>query len=277
MDKLFQEVSFNTSRLVTKHYSSSFYIGVCSLHPSIQDAIFSIYGFVRFADEIVDTFHQFDKEKLLTDFEQQYYTALEDGISLNPILNSFQQTVRKYKITDDLVQAFLKSMKSDLHKTKFTELEIKEYIYGSADVVGLMCIRVFVNGIDDEYENLKPYAMRLGSAFQKINFLRDLKHDTAELHRNYFPILKSEPFNESTKKIILDDILEDYRVALIGINQLPSNSRKGVYTAFLYYLELTKRIKRSKAEELLLKRISVPNYIKTLLLVRAYFYTKFYK
>jgi len=277
MDKLFQDVSFQTSRLVTKSYSSSFYVGVSSLHPSIQDAIFSIYGFVRFADEIVDTFHEFDKEKLLSDFERQYYEAINERISLNPILNAFQETVRKYKISDDLVKAFLKSMKSDLFKTKFTELEIKEYIYGSADVVGLMCIRVFVNGDDEEYEKLKPYAMRLGSAFQKINFLRDLKHDTAELHRTYFPILKTEPFNESTKKIILEDIYEDYRVALIGINKLPLNSRKGVYTAFLYYKSLTKRIENTKAEKLLQVRISVPNYIKTLLLFRAYFYIKLKK
>jgi len=277
MDKLFQDVSFKTSRLVTKSYSSSFYIGVSSLHPTIQDAIFSIYGFVRFADEIVDTFHDFNKEKLLADFEQQYYESLDQGISLNPILNAFQHTVTKYKITDDLVKAFLKSMKSDLHKTKFTEQEIKEYIYGSADVVGLMCIRVFVNGDEDEYEKLKPYAMRLGSAFQKINFLRDLKHDTSQLHRTYFPILKTEPFNESTKKIILDDIYEDYRVALIGINQLPINSRKGVYTAYLYYLELTKRIEKTKAEKLMQVRISVPTYIKTLLLFRAYFYIKLNK
>jgi len=259
MDKLFQEVSYKTSRLVTKSYSSSFYIGVSSLDASIRDAIFSIYGFVRFADEIVDTFHEFNKEKLLSDFELHYYVAIEEGISLNPILNAFQQTVQKYKISDDLVQAFLKSMKSDLYKTKFTELEIKEYIYGSADVVGLMCIKVFVNGDDDEYEKLKPYAMRLGSAFQKINFLRDLKHDTSELHRTYFPILKTQEFNESTKKIILEDIFEDYRVALIGINQLPDNSRMGVYTAFLYYKSLTKRIQKTKAEHLLQKRISVPN------------------
>ncbi|MEI8085441.1 MAG: squalene/phytoene synthase family protein [Paludibacter sp.] len=277
MDKLFQDVSYQTSRLVTKSYSSSFYIGVSSLDASIRDAIFSIYGFVRFADEIVDTFHEFDKEKLLLDFEQQYYESIEEGISLNPILNAFQQTVRKYKITDDLVQSFLKSMKSDLQKSNFNEHEIKEYIYGSADVVGLMCIRVFVNGDDTEYEKLRPYAMRLGSAFQKINFLRDLKHDTSQLHRTYFPILKTKPFNESTKKTILEDIFEDFRVALIGINQLPDNSRLGVYTAFLYYKSLTKRIQNTKAKELLQKRISIPNYIKTALLFRAYIYTKFFK
>jgi phytoene/squalene synthetase len=275
MNKQFRDVSYKTSRIITHTYSTSFSIGVRSLHPSIRDAIYSIYGFVRFADEIVDSFHEYNKEKLLTDFENQYYDAVRDGISMNPVLNAFQETVRRYNITDDLVQAFLKSMKSDLHKTTFSNSEIKEYIYGSADVVGLMCLRVFVKGNDSEYERLKPYAMRLGSAFQKINFLRDLRHDTNDLHRTYFPVLKTDPLNESTKRLILNDIFEDYKVSLIGINQLPKISRRGVYTAFLYYKSLTRRIQNTRAEKLMQERISVPSYEKLILFCKAYFYTKF--
>jgi 15-cis-phytoene synthase len=273
---IYQNVSFQTSRLVTTAYSTSFSIGVRCLDASIRDAIYSIYGFVRLSDEIVDTFHAYNKEKLLLEFEQQYYTALEDGISLNPILNAFQHTVKKYEIEDHLIQSFLSSMKSDLYKTNFSEHEIKSYIYGSADVVGLMCLKVFVNGNQENYERLKPFAMRLGTAFQKINFLRDLRYDNTELHRVYFPILKNKSFNESTKRIILDDINEDYRLALIGIRQLPPNSRFGVYTAFLYYKSLTKRIEKTRAEQLIIERLRVSNFEKLLLLVRAFIYTKLF-
>lgn len=274
MDTLYKEVSFRTSQLVTSAYSTSFSIGVRCLDSSIRDAIYSIYGFVRFADEIVDSFHEYNKEKLFAEFEREYFRAIEEGISLNPIINSFQHTVQNYNIEDSLVQAFLKSMRSDLHKTKFTEVEIKEYIYGSADVVGLMCLRVFVSGDNEAYEHLKPYAMRLGSAFQKINFLRDLKHDTDDLHRIYFPVLKSEPLSESTKIVILNDILDDFKEAMIGIKLLPENSRLGVYTAFLYYKSLTKKIQKTDAENLFQERISVPNYEKLFLLCRAYIYIK---
>jgi len=274
MNELFEDISYRTSRLVTNAYSTSFSIGVRSLHPSIRNAIYSIYGFVRLADEIVDTFHEYDKSKLLADFEHAYYEALKDRISLNPVLNSFQETVRKFNITDDLVQAFLNSMKCDLNQTKYDEKGIKDYIYGSADVVGLMCLKVFVNGNKTEYEKLKPYAMRLGSAFQKINFLRDLQHDTNDLHRIYFPILKSEPLNKENKKTILNDIMEDYRVAMIGIEKLPKEAMTGVYIAYLYYRALTKRIQLLSAEDLMSKRISVPTYEKILLLCRAYIYTK---
>lgn len=274
MDKFFHTVCVKTSRLVTTSYSTSFSIGVKCLHPSIRDAIYNIYGFVRFADEIVDTFQEYDREKLLNEFEEQYYKALEDRISLNPILNAFQHTVHTYHIQDELVQAFLKSMRSDLYKSRFDEEEIKEYIYGSADVVGLMCLKVFVKGNDDEYERLKPYAVRLGSAFQKINFLRDLKHDTHNLHRDYFPILKTEGLNEKTKKMILEDIMEDYRVALEGIKQLPQCARLGVYVAFLYYRSLTLRIMRTKAEKLMEERIRISDLNKIFLLFRAYVDTK---
>jgi len=275
MDSLFRIVSFKTSRLVTNTYSTSFSIGVRCLHPSIRDAIYSIYGFVRFADEIVDSFHDYDKEKLLTDFEREYELAVREGISMNPILNAFQETVTKYQIGDDLVKAFLKSMKGDLYKTTFTENEIKEYIYGSADVVGLMCLKVFVEGNSSQYEELKPYATRLGSAFQKVNFLRDLKQDTTNLHRVYFPVLKTEPFNEETKSAILKDIMKDFDLALTGIHLLPDKARFGVFIAYLYYKSLTKRIRKSSPELIMNKRISVPGYLKIVLVGKAYLFTKF--
>ncbi|MCD7900167.1 MAG: squalene/phytoene synthase family protein [Bacteroides sp.] len=275
MDALFNEVSFRTSRLVTNAYSTSFSIGARCLHSSIRDAIYSIYGFVRFADEIVDSFHGYNRQYLLEEFEYQYYKALDEGISLNPVINSFQSTVRKYQIMDELIQSFLSSMKSDLHMKRFEEEEIRHYIYGSAEVVGLMCLKVFVNGDHQEYSRLKPYAMRLGSAFQKINFLRDLKHDTLNLHRVYFPILKKKTFDESTKRYILDDIYEDYRIALIGIEQLPECARLGVYTAYLYYKSLTKKIESIPADKLIHTRIRIPNAKKIMLFGRAYLTIKF--
>ena len=275
MDALFNEVSFKTSRLVTNAYSTSFSIGARCLHPSIRDAIYSIYGFVRFADEIVDSFHGYNKQLLLEEFENQYYKALQEGISLNPVINSFQYTVRKYQIMDELIQSFLSSMKSDLYKCRFAEEEIKDYIYGSAEVVGLMCLKVFVNGDEEEYYRLKPYAMRLGAAFQKINFLRDLEHDTLNLHRVYFPILKKKEFDEHTKQSILNDIYEDYRIALEGIKLLPECARLGVYTAYLYYIALTKKIESTPAEKLIHTRIRVPNAWKVLLFGKAYLTLKF--
>lgn len=217
MDTLFHHVSCETSRMITSTYSTSFSVGCRFLHPCIRDAIYSIYGFVRVADEIVDTFHEYDQEMLLKEFEHEYYRALKRGISTNPVLNAFQHTVKKYDIPDELIQAFLDSMKSDLYKNTFGEEEIKEYIYGSSEAVGLMCLKVFVRGDNRKYNLLKPYAMRLGAAFQKINFLRDLKHDTHHLYRVYFPMLKEEPLNEFNKKQILQDIYEDYQVALEGI------------------------------------------------------------
>ena len=274
MDALFRQVSYGTSKLVTNSYSTSFSAGVRCLHPKIRDAIYSIYGFVRFADEIVDSFHQYDKKKLLDRFIDDYYQAITNKISLNPILNSFQETVRTYKIDDELVQAFLKSMRWDLEKKIYTEAEIKEYIYGSADVVGLMCMKVFVAGNDELYQKLKPNAMRLGTAFQKINFLRDLRQDTGTLNRVYFPVLNTKPLNEDTKTQILNEIYEDFREAAKGIKQLPSEAKWGVYTAYFYYLALTSRIKNTKAEVLKNRRISVPTALKIYLLIKAYFFAK---
>ncbi len=277
MNKLFYTVSVKTSRLVTRAYSTSFSVGARCLQPEIRDAIYSIYDFVRFADEIVDTFHEYDREALIKDFEEDYYKAYKNGISLNPVLNSFQYTVHKYDIPDDLITSFLKSMKSDLYLSQFSEEEIKEYIYGSADVVGLMCLKVFVNGDNREYERLKPYAMRLGSAFQKINFLRDLKHDAYGLHRSYFPVLQSQPLNEHTKKVILDDIMEDYRVAFEGIKLLPECARLGVYISYMYYKKLTLDIMNTPAETLMEQRIRVSDVCKLYLLCKAYVRTKLIK
>lgn len=275
MDSLFKKVSYKTSKLVTLSYSTSFSVGVKCLHPSLRDAIYSIYGFVRFADEIVDSFHEYDKERLLNKFIEDYYDALNTGISLNPVLNSFQETVKNYGIEDELVQAFLKSMKSDLQKTNYTETEIKEYIFGSADVVGLMCLKIFVSGNKDLYKKNMNYAMRLGTAFQKINFLRDIGQDTMGLHRIYFPVLNEKQLNEETKNQILKEISEDFKYAAKGIKQLPSKAKWGVYVAYFYYLALTRRITKTKAEQLEFTRISVPSAEKIYFLIKAYFYYKF--
>ncbi|RKM94217.1 phytoene/squalene synthase family protein, partial [Aquimarina sp. BL5] len=255
-------VSFRCSKIVTQNYSTSFSMGIKLFDKSIRDSIYSIYGFVRFADEIVDTFHDYDKATLFSNFEEDYYRAYDQGISLNPILNSFQITVRKYNIDDELIQAFLKSMHSDLSKKEFDDDEIKAYIYGSADVVGLMCLKVFVNGDEERYQALKPAAMRLGSAFQKVNFLRDINDDINELHRIYFPILRDNKLTEDIKKKIIIDINEDFRVALEGIKELPDNSKKGVYAAYLYYTKLTTKIESTPVEKLLNERIRIPNRVK---------------
>ncbi|MBF2707645.1 phytoene/squalene synthase family protein [Flavobacterium soyangense] len=271
MKKLFDDVSFKCSILVTKSYSTSFSMAVKMLAPSIRDAIYSIYGFVRFADEIVDSFHGFDKETLINDFENEYYKAQKMGISLNPILNSFQQTVVKYNISDDLIQSFLKSMKMDLIKSDYhTKQEYDEYIYGSADVVGLMCLKVFVNGNDDKYYELKDEAMRLGSAFQKVNFLRDLKDDNLVLNRNYFPGVDLNSFDEKSKELIIKEIEEDFQVALQGIKKLPLEAKFGVYTAYVYYKKLLKKLENTPYYEIGNSRIRVSNYTKVRLLTNSF-------
>ncbi|MFM9825672.1 phytoene/squalene synthase family protein [Flavobacterium sp.] len=271
MKQLFDEVSFKCSKLVTKSYSTSFSLAVKMLSPSIRDAIYSIYGFVRFADEIVDSFHDFDKELLIMDFEKEYYKSFNSGISLNPILNSFQQTVKKYSITDDLVQAFLKSMKLDLVKKGYeNKEEYEDYIYGSADVVGLMCLKVFVNGNNDFYELLKPEAMRLGSAFQKVNFLRDLKDDNLILNRNYFPGFDLNSFDENSKSSIIDEIEDDFSAAYQGIVKLPSNAKFGVYTAYVYYKQLLKKLEATPFNKIGVVRIRISNFTKFVLLIKSF-------
>lgn len=271
MKQLFDEVSFKCSKLVTKNYSTSFSMAVYMLSPSIRDAIYSIYGFVRFADEIVDSFHGYDKEILINDFEKEYYKAYEAGISLNPILNSFQQTVKQYNISDNLIQAFMKSMKLDLVKSDYqTQDEYEDYIYGSADVVGLMCLKVFVAGKEQKYEALKSEAMRLGSAFQKVNFLRDLKEDNLVLNRNYFPGVDLKSFDENAKTAIIKEIEEDFSVAYQGIVKLPIEAKFGVYTAFVYYKKLLKKLKNTPCQEIGNARIRVSNYTKAGLLAQSF-------
>ena len=271
MKKLFDDVSFKCSKLVTKNYSTSFSLAVYMLSPVIRDAIYSIYGFVRFADEIVDSFHGFDKEELINDFEKEYYKSYNSGISLNPILNSFQQTVKKYNISDDLIQAFLKSMKMDLIKSDYySKSEYEDYIYGSADVVGLMCLKVFVAGDMEKYDLLKDEAMRLGSAFQKVNFLRDLKDDNLVLNRNYFPGVDLNSFDEKAKTAIIQEIQEDFKVAYQGIIKLPIEAKFGVYTAFVYYKKLLKKLEKTPCHEIGNARIRVSNYTKAGLLAQSF-------
>ena len=271
MKQLFDDVSFKCSKLVTKDYSTSFSLAVYMLSPSIRDAIYSLYGFVRFADEIVDSFHGYDKENLINDFENDYYKAYRSGISLNPILNSFQHTVKEYNISDDLIQAFLKSMKMDLIKLNYNSKdEYEEYIYGSADVVGLMCLKVFVKGNDQRYEQLKDEAMRLGSAFQKVNFLRDLKDDNLILNRNYFPGVDLNSFDEKAKKAIISEIKEDFRIAYQGIVKLPIEAKFGVYTAYVYYKKLLKKLENTPCKEIGNTRIRVSNYTKATLLAQSF-------
>lgn len=272
MKELFDSVSNSCSKLVTEKYSTSFSMAVNTLSSKIRTDIYNIYGFVRFADEIVDTFHDYDKELLMTHFERDYYMAKEQGISLNPILNSFQQTVNKYKIPDHMVQAFLKSMKADLYKTEYqTKAEYDEYIYGSADVVGLMCLKVFVNGNDEMYENLKDAAMRLGSAFQKVNFLRDLKDDFELLSRSYFPNIDLGKLDASSKQIIIDEIEADFDYAYEnGILKLPVEAKFGVYMAYRYYRRLLKKLKAVPSEKIMDTRIRISDPMKINLLARSY-------
>ncbi len=271
MKQLFDETSFLCSKLVTKKYSTSFSLAVKMLSPKIREAIFSIYAFVRFADEIVDSFHGFEKEKLIDRFEEDYYTAIEEGISLNPILNAFQLTVKKYQITDDLVQAFLKSMKLDLKKETYNTVgEYNDYIYGSADVVGLMCLKVFVAGDNEKYESLKGAAMSLGSAFQKVNFLRDLKDDYEVLNRSYFPGVNLKSLTFEAKKEIISEIENDFHEAYKGIKLLPIEAKFGVYTAYIYYRRLLVILKRTPSEEIMNTRIRISNTLKISLLAKSF-------
>ena len=271
MKKLFDQVSESCSRIVTESYSTSFSLATKMLDSSIRQDIYNIYGFVRFADEIVDSFHNYDKKELLNLFEKDLKKSIEDKISLNPILNSFQKTIHSYQIDYELVDSFLNSMKLDLDKKKYlTKKEFDQYVYGSADVVGLMCLKVFVKGNKNQYNDLRPYAMSLGSAFQKVNFLRDLKADHDGLNRSYFPNLNIDEFDEPSKKIILDEIDKDFRHALKGIFKLPSSARFGVYTAYKYYLKLLNKLRKTHPLKIKSSRIRVPNYQKVNVLARSY-------
>jgi 15-cis-phytoene synthase len=271
MKSLFDSVSNDCSKLVTQSYSTSFSSAVKMLAPSIRQDIYNIYGFVRFADEIVDSFHDYDKETLFSNFEIELEKALTHKISLNPILNSFQNTVHKNSIDKDLIDAFMKSMKLDLVKQEYkTTEEYNEYIYGSADVVGLMCLMVFVKGDKQKYNDLKVSAMKLGSAFQKVNFLRDLKADFEDLNRTYFPNTDLTKLTEASKNEIIDDIEADFKMAYEGILRLPIEAKFGVYTAYRYYKRLLKKLKATPSTEIKNTRIRVPDYQKAELLARCY-------
>ncbi len=266
---LFHDVSHECSRIVTLRYSTSFSSAIDLLHRDLRKPIFNIYGFVRFADEIVDTFHEQDKASLLGQFKQETFDAIERKLSLNPILNSFQQTVNQYGIDHDLIHAFFRSMESDLTQNMYDRQGYEEYIYGSAEVVGLMCLFIFCEGDRDLYKKLKPSAQALGAAFQKVNFLRDIKADFNELSRIYFPGCDFYNFSEQDKLQIEKDIEDDFSKAYHGIIQLPMKARFGVYVAYKYYYSLFKKIKTTRPHHILQKRIRIPNYHKACIVFRA--------
>ena len=271
MKSIFDKVSNDSSKIVIKRYSTSFYFSSSLLSKSIRQDIFNVYGFVRLADEIVDTFHEFPKKELLDDFEKELWRSIDNKISLNPILNSFQSTVNKYSIPKDLIISFLDSMRMDLYKKDYESIdEYKKYIYGSADVVGLMCLKVFVGGSSEMYNSLSPYAISLGSAFQKVNFLRDLKDDSNILNRVYFPNVDMNNFDESSKQEIIAEIEDDFKNAIIGIVKLPKNSKFAVYIAYRYYYKLLKKLKRISSENIVKKRIRIDNFQKFVVIVRSY-------
>ncbi len=271
MKTIFDKVSYECSKIVTQSYSTSFALATKMLAPSIRKDIYNIYGFVRFADEIVDSFHEYNKKELFNSFEKELYNSLENKISLNPILNSFQHTYHQYAFPRHLVESFMKSMRMDLEKQVYaTQAEFEEYIYGSADVVGLMCLRVFVNGNDEQYETLKQSAMALGSAFQKVNFLRDLKADYEYLNRSYFPNTNLLQLDEASKNRIVEEIKDDFHRGYEGIVNLPNDAKFGVYTAYKYYYQLLRKLEKTPSLEIKNARIRVPNYQKFGLLASSY-------
>lgn len=267
---LYTETTLKCSRLITQHYSTSFTLGIKTLHKKYHFPIYAVYGFVRYADEIVDTFHDFDKKTLLKRFEADTYQAIEENISLNPVLHSFQLVVNQYKIEKPLIAAFLKSMEMDLHDAKYDQLSYETYIYGSAEVVGLMCLRIFCEGDEANYQKLLPYAKSLGSAFQKVNFLRDIKSDFQERGRVYFPNVDFLKFDKKSKIAIESDIQKDFEHALVGIKLLPTGARMGVYLAYVYYLQLFRKIKKLPPTSVMQVRVRIPDYNKMLLLAKSY-------
>lgn len=270
MKQLFDELSYSVSKMTTQKYSTSFSLGILALKPSIRSAIYAIYGYVRLADEIVDSFHDYNKEKLLKRLRKETLHALNERISLNPILQSFQETVNNYKIDKELIDQFLSSMEMDLQQIEYDSDLYKTYILGSAEVVGLMCLQVFTDGNKDKYAELKPYAMKLGSAFQKINFLRDLKEDYHILGRTYFPNVDISGFDNKIKYEIEKEIEEEFHEALIGIKKLPASSIFGVYLAYKYYLSLFKKIKKKSSKEILNGRIRIANSEKAFVAFKSY-------
>ena len=269
MMHLFHKVSNECSRITAERYSTSFSGAIMLLHHSMRAPIYNIYGFVRFADEIVDTFHEFDKKQLLADFKNETYKAISQGISLNPILHSFQQTVNNYKIDRALIDSFFNSMEMDLSHSGYDLQAYKDYIYGSAEVVGLMCLHVFCEGNQQQFQQLQPAAKALGAAFQKINFLRDIKADYEGLHRIYFPGVDFNNFTPANKKQVEEDIENDLAEAYSGICLLPSKARFGVYLAYKYYCSLFFKIKKAKPSVLLNKRVRIPDYHKAYIFLRT--------
>ena len=269
MKSLFDEVSASCSQITTKKYSTSFSLGILFLDKKIRNPIYSIYGFVRFADEIVDSFHGYDKQALLLHFREETYAAIKNKISLNPILNSFQHVVHQYGINMQWIDSFLDSMEMDLQKKNFNTEEYHKYILGSAEVVGLMCLHVFTEGDEKLFAKLQPYAMKLGAAFQKVNFLRDLKADNEYLGRTYFPGINLNHFNPQDKLKIEKEIENDFAEALVGIKKLPESSRKGVYLAYYYYTVLFKKIKRLPAQRIMRERVRIPNVQKIVLMFKS--------
>jgi len=273
---IYSKTTFTTARFITKSYSTSFYMSARLLEKDMQQAIFGIYGFVRFADEIVDTFHNFDKAKLLSAFESDLKDAIDQKISMNPVLHAFQQVVHQYNIPYELIDAFMQSMRADLNKQVYQNREETEhYIYGSANVVGLMCLKVFTKGDEVYYDKLREPAMKLGSAFQKVNFLRDIKTDINELHRTYFSNIEFNEFNEDAKCAIVKEIKLEFKEAYKGIKQLPGRSKLAVLTAYFYYLTLLKKIESTPSCKIMEMRIRISNFKKTLLLMKAMFMYKF--
>ncbi len=269
MKFLYDELSAQCSKRATQKYSTSFSLGINLLDKSLHRPIYGIYGFVRFADEIVDSFHGYDKTTLLADFKKDAFKAIDSGISINPILNEFQKVVNDYNITYDLIETFLKSMEMDLEDQSYNQESYNDYILGSAEVVGLMCLHVFVEGDMINYNRLRPYAMSLGSAFQKVNFLRDIKEDYVALGRTYFPGIDLTTFSKKDKKQIEQDILADFEHALEGIKMLPPKAQKGVYVAYVYYVELLNKITRTPVENIMNARIRVPNLSKLGLMFKS--------
>ncbi|WP_316839449.1 phytoene/squalene synthase family protein [Pedobacter gandavensis] len=259
MKEIFDQLSAACSEMITKRYSTSFSLGIYFLDEKLRQPIYSIYGFVRLADEIVDSFHDYDKAVLLSKFKRDCFEAIEDGISLNPVLNSFQQVVNKYHIDRELIELFLYSMEMDLKQELYTPEKYDQYILGSAQVVGLMCLQVFTEGDKLQYEKLKNSAMMLGSAFQKVNFLRDVNADYYTLSRSYFPNVDLSSFSNTEKKLIEEEIEAEFKLALIGIRQLPASSRNGVHLAYVYYKQLFHKIKSSTAEKVMTQRIRISN------------------
>lgn len=268
--EVYQDIAFQCSKRVTNTYSTSFAAGIRTLHRRIRKPIYAIYGFVRLADEIVDSFHDFDKRALLVQIRDETYKAIEQKISLNPIIHSFQVTVNRYKIEKELIDRFLQSMEMDLHQSAFSESEFREYILGSAEVVGLMCLRVFCDGDEKTYQALKPAAMKLGAAFQKVNFLRDLKNDHVYLGRAYFPHVDPKRLTDIQKREIESDIEADFELGFEGIRKLPRHARFGVYLAYIYYVALFNKIKRLPSSKILEQRVRIPNSRKAGLLAYSF-------